>query len=420
MTDPAIDPKVLEVEQVIDTPMSAKTITLAEDAFQGLAGEIVRAVEPHTESDPAALLMQLVVVCGAYIGSEAYSEVEATRHYPNEFLVIVGRTSKARKGTGYDHIKRVFDEVNPGWLDDHELTGIASGEGVLEWMSDDAEPRRDRELLIMEPELVTVLNAMNRKGSNLSAHLRNLWDHKRLKIIRRQNPIEVTDAHSSIIAHITPEELLQQLSSSDCSNGLANRFLYCLADRARLLPEGGNFSIADIRPQIDELRSNLQWARSAGFLQRTDPAKALWRDLYHEMSQGEPGMLGKVTDRGEPHILRLSMIYALLERKTCVEPHHLEAATAVWMYSLRSAREIFGDRTGNELADKIAAELECRYPSTMTTTDIHGFLQRNSTSKEIGEALKLLLQHNRIGEMPPAGKAKGRVAKRYISKHTAK
>jgi hypothetical protein len=33
---------------------------LAEQAFQGVAGEIVRTVEPHTEADPSALLFQFL------------------------------------------------------------------------------------------------------------------------------------------------------------------------------------------------------------------------------------------------------------------------------------------------------------------------------------------------------------------------
>jgi hypothetical protein len=34
---------------------------LGESAFRGLAGEIVRSIEPHSEADPAGLLVQLLV-----------------------------------------------------------------------------------------------------------------------------------------------------------------------------------------------------------------------------------------------------------------------------------------------------------------------------------------------------------------------
>lgn len=35
-----------------------------EDAFHGVAGDIVRLIEPHSEADPVALLLQLLVVMG--------------------------------------------------------------------------------------------------------------------------------------------------------------------------------------------------------------------------------------------------------------------------------------------------------------------------------------------------------------------
>jgi hypothetical protein len=41
---------------------------LDEAAYWGLAGEIVRTIEPHTESDPVALLVQFLIMVGNAIG----------------------------------------------------------------------------------------------------------------------------------------------------------------------------------------------------------------------------------------------------------------------------------------------------------------------------------------------------------------
>ena len=65
-------------------------------AYHGLPGQIVTRIAPHTEADPAAILVQLLVCCGALIGRDAYFQVEATRHHPNEFVVLVGDSAKAR------------------------------------------------------------------------------------------------------------------------------------------------------------------------------------------------------------------------------------------------------------------------------------------------------------------------------------
>ena len=69
----------------------------AEAAFHGLPGAIVAKIAPHTEADPVAILTQLLVCCGALIGRGAHFQVEATLHHPNEFVFLIGDTSKAAR-----------------------------------------------------------------------------------------------------------------------------------------------------------------------------------------------------------------------------------------------------------------------------------------------------------------------------------
>jgi hypothetical protein len=69
---------------------------LADDAFHGLPGAIVAKIAPNTEADPVAILTQLLVACGAMIGRGAWFQVEATRHHPHEFAVLV--VTQARRG----------------------------------------------------------------------------------------------------------------------------------------------------------------------------------------------------------------------------------------------------------------------------------------------------------------------------------
>jgi len=74
---------------------------LAEEAFYGLAGDIVRTIKPHTEADPAALMIQLLATFGNVVGRKAHFMVEATPHHLNLFAVVVGDTAKSRKGTSW-------------------------------------------------------------------------------------------------------------------------------------------------------------------------------------------------------------------------------------------------------------------------------------------------------------------------------
>jgi len=80
-------------------PTSPWPQPLDEAAFHGPAGELVRAIEPHSEGDPAALLTDVLVAVGSIFGSDAHMLVEADKHPSRLFAVQVGETAKARKGT---------------------------------------------------------------------------------------------------------------------------------------------------------------------------------------------------------------------------------------------------------------------------------------------------------------------------------
>jgi hypothetical protein len=74
--------------------MSASPEPPLDAVLHGPAGEFVQLVEPHTEADPIALLIQFLVAFGVAAGRHAHLRIEASRHYPNEFGVLVGASGK--------------------------------------------------------------------------------------------------------------------------------------------------------------------------------------------------------------------------------------------------------------------------------------------------------------------------------------
>ena len=95
--------------------------------YHGLPGAIVAKIAPHTEADPAAILVQLLICAGALIGRDAFFEVEATRHHPNEFVVLIGDSAKARKGSSFDHVARLLNHADPAFTA-RLSTGLSSGD----------------------------------------------------------------------------------------------------------------------------------------------------------------------------------------------------------------------------------------------------------------------------------------------------
>src|SRR5262249_11013105 len=140
--------------------------------------------------------------------------------------------------------------------------------------------------------------------------------------------------------------------------------------RSKCLPEGGNIQAVDFSRIVHRLKEALDFARKMDRLTWTEGARKQWHEVYPELSEGKPGLLGAVTSRSEAQVVRLAMLYALLDRSDHIGEQHLRAALALWEYCEHSARFIFGDKLGNPVADKILEALQNKFPGGMSRDDI--------------------------------------------------
>jgi hypothetical protein len=127
----------------------------------------------------------------------------------------------------------------------------------------------------------------------------------------------------------------------------------------------------------------------------SDEAAFMWRAVYKELSKGKPGMLGSLIARSEPQVLRLSLVYALLDCSPLIQKEHLFAALAVWTYFENSARFIFGEQKPNPIADKILEALGL-VPQGLTRTEISSLFGRNKSKEELEEALTALVARGEV------------------------
>ena len=360
-------------------------------AYHGLAGAIIERLAPNTEADPAAILAQLLVGAGSLIGRHAHYRVEATRHYPNEFCLLIGDTSKSRKGASLDHVIALLTNADPE-LPQRISAGLSSGEGVVWALRDpqDSDPGiTDKRLLVIEPEFAAVLKATARDISTLSPTLRNAWDGRSLQLLTRTAPVRSTGGHLSIIAHITAHELRRHATTNELANGFLNRFIHLAVRRVRLLPEGGDPNPLTHTGLQRFFAATIQHARHAAQVSLDDQARKLWWEVYPTLSEPAAGLAGQLTARAEAHTIRLALIYALLDGQRQIQPAHLKAALALWDYAARSARWALGHTTGDPLAERIHAALR-RSPGGLTRTQLRDLLHRNQPTERIDQALATL------------------------------
>jgi hypothetical protein len=232
-------------------PEPAPWPEMDQAAYYGLLGEIVRAIAPNTESDPVAVLLQLLVLGGCAMDRKPYYQVEATRHHPNLYAYLVGKTSRTRKGTSADYAQTLITSADSG-VAGRIMGGLSSGEGVIWQVRDpiyglDRRGNRvlcdagvsDKRLCIIETEFARALAKMGQEGNVLSAILRQAYDHGTLRTLvsgRTHPPVTATRAHVALVAHITREELVRLMTETEAANGFGNRVLWACVQRASFEP----------------------------------------------------------------------------------------------------------------------------------------------------------------------------------------
>jgi len=381
--------------------LSAFPDRIDDAAFHGPAGRFVLATEPHSEAHPMALLAQFLVAFGAACGRGAHYAIEADRHDPNEFCVLVGPSAKGRKGSSWGHVRRVLTEADAAFAEDCLVGGLSSGEGLIahvrdpDTTDDENRPSSDKRRLVLEQEFAQVLKVLSREGNTLSPVVRQAWDGDVLQTMVRNNPMRASAAHIAIVGHITKDELLRYLTATELANGFFNRFLLIAVQRSKLLPFGSSIDdqqLADIRHAV---------ARAARFaaadrgLPLDGAARERWVAIYPELSAGQPGLVGAATARAEAHVIRLALIYALLDCSEQIGFEHLQAALAVWRYSTDSAAWVFGDSLGDPTADEIWTAAKDR-PAGVTRTEVSDMFSRNKKRREIERALGVLEDAGRL------------------------
>jgi hypothetical protein len=335
---------------------------LGTAAYHGIAGETVRAIEPNTEADSVAILLQFLAAFGNACGRHSYYQVEGDRHPAVIWPVLVGPTAKGRKGTAWGRVREVMAQVDPGWASDHIVSGLSSGEGIVHAVRDPvvngdgeevASGVADKRLLVIEPEFASPLRHMERSGNILSSTLRSFWDTGSSASLTKNSPEKATGATVTVIGHITVDEIRRYLTKTERANRLANRFLFALVRRSKSLPFGGDR--VDLHPFVERLKEFHARAWPDQRINWTDAGGAIWASVYPRLSEGKPGLAGAVTSRAETQVVRLALTYALLDGAAAIDAAHVDAALAVWRYCEQSARIIFEKRLLHTLRMRLLA-----------------------------------------------------------------
>jgi hypothetical protein len=371
--------------------------TPADIVIQGPIGEWIKTVEPETEATMASLGAGLIAGLGAYMGRDIKLKVGRITHMGNLFVVQVGPTSTARKGTADSEIHNFLYQLDASFSMNNIASGFGSGEALIERVADPQENSKgeivvgteDQRLYIQEGEFSKVLRIADRQGSVLADVIRLAFDGKRpLANAAKTTRKLISSRHCiSLFGGITPDELLKIFPALAAVSGTGNRYLWVWSDSTKLLPYGG--SEVEIRSIVQQVRQNITDVRRTRTLEYSADARDWWEAHYAQLRKPDwvPGSVQPMISRISDQTQRIALIYAATQGSKEVTVDHLAAGYAWVEHSIQTVRAVMGGLVRNEEAGRILASLRQHPGVPATKKEIYDIFSRNTTATALDAAL---------------------------------
>ena len=396
---------------------TAPAIPSAEPAmYAGVLGDITAAAAPTTEADPVGIYASLLAGVGVLIGPGPHVRVGNTRHPLLIWPLLLGRTGSGRKGEATCTAEIFLRKAAPDSADRRTVTGLSSGEGLIERIrdsEDEDEDRSDKRLLVIEPEFTSVMARSKREGSTLAAVQRQAWDGRALSVLNRQQ-LRASASHVAIIGHITPQEFRLRLADADMTGGTYNRYLPVFVERSQRLPIPEGVSEHTVETLGGKLYDGIAAAREVGQIQLGREATQVWTGgLYDEFTEAddEDRAEAEFTRRAAPYCLRVAGLLAALEGRGLVGPADLAAAAALVRYSIASAKFVLDRQARNPRLDRIRRAIDAAGAEGLSRSAVSALFSRNLPRPALEELLAELISGDEYEESRTA--TRGRPALTY-------
>jgi hypothetical protein len=400
-------------------------------ALYGPIGEWVKFIANRSESHPAALLMQALAIFGNRIGSEYADDAcpgflqGESYHRTALYIMVIGDSGRGAKGDSWNYARSLLKRVDPTFYP-HE--GVQTGEGFIEVLADDIPldehsviqgekvqhikkgGQRDRRFFNFEPEYGRVLHVASRTGATIKDIVRALWDYGSTAKVTAGSQHSVSNVTLSMVAHVTPPELERDFDQVDLMSGYGNRFLFCWSERTRTLKQEYPLTKEEYNQFVPILIDALEYGHEDApeDYEFTDEARELWTDeVSRWKAAAHPSsMVHALKSRFRPQVKRLAVIYAVSDQSDVIDVPHLQAALAVWDYSVQTVEYCLADQIGDKDANKLYQAL-LESPSGLTRKEVYAeVFKMNKSSQQIDRAVKLLKDRNLIIEKKMSGRTK--------------
>ena len=336
-------------------------------ALHGILDEMVDAACANSEAVPSTVAIHILARFAATIGRSAYINIGDERRHLRMNALVVGPTSKGRKGTSAAMPRRLFEFVEQKMriAPLRVLTALATGEGLIHQVRDpfvDANGEvqdpgvADKRLFCDVSEFAGVLAQARREAATISTVLRDAFDGVRLTIPTKTSFNEATDSHIVVVGSVPETEIVKTLTSTDITNGLANRFPMFYSVRTKSVPFPSPTDEGLMESFAGHIVKAIQHAWEVGEVRMTPDAREMWRILYAQLEErAHPPAVAALLARQSTYTLIFSALLTLLNRKREIDAEQLDAAFAWVEYWEATTLFVFSNGEQNEQAVQMQA-----------------------------------------------------------------
>lgn len=437
---PAAQDVAAAVPRETDDPIPLGPPTMAPEGFVPLVADVVAAACRSSEAHPVAVAANVIAWFACAIGRGPWQAIGDIKIHCRPNMLIVGKSSKARKGTSEITAREVFkraDSLLRERLKSKDVLrfhagGLSTGEGLAFAIRDGREADehgkggddgvKDKRLVVIEPEAANVLAQVKRDGNTLSPVVRNLFDGRDLEPLTKTSQTRASRPHVVIVGHITGFELREKSTENDAANGLLNRFCIVHVHRPKLVPLPEPTPDAVLDALAVKLAGAVEFA-SRGNLHANNTheialipeAREFWCERYAEITRDRDGKGGNLLARSEMYARMLAMIFALMDRRSEIEPCDLRAALAWIDYWARSVTYIFQCGEDDDELDAFTVEVlkVVTGQPGISLSQLQEHWHRKRTAQVKASLERLLSLAPPLIECRPDTNTGGRVAQRY-------
>jgi hypothetical protein len=340
---------------------------LHDVAYHGILREMVGAACANSEAVPSTVAVHILARFAVTMGRTAHINIGDEQRHLRMNALIVGPTSKGRKGTSAEMPRRLFQLVESKLGIDavpvKVLTALATGEGLIHQVRDPYHNHDgelvdagvfDKRLLCNVSEFAGVMAQARREAATISVVLRDAFDGVTLTIPTKTSFNQATDTHIVVIGSVPETEILKTLTSTDITNGLANRFPMFYSVRTKSVPFPKPTDPDLVEKFATYIVEALFLAISVGEVRMTAEAREYWEVIYTELEErAHPPEVAALLARQGTYTLIFAALLALLNQEKEIGPDHLTAASAWVDYWEETTLFVFSNGEKNEQAIKM-------------------------------------------------------------------